>query len=77
MTDNLESVRVQIEEGSRSRSGDIEHGLIGALCPIDVEMCVDGELFVIDGQRQVLTALWHGVEGVEGYVAMDRIRTVS
>jgi hypothetical protein len=78
MTDNLESVRVQIEEGSWPRSGDIKHGLIGAVPPIHVEMCADGELFVIDGQRRVLTALWHGVEEVEGYVvAMDRIRTVS
>lgn len=68
MTDNLESVRDQIEEETWPRSDDIKTGLIRAVPPIHVEMCADGELFVIDGQRRVLTALWHGVQEVEGYV---------
>lgn len=75
MTDNMESVRDRIEEGTWPRSDDIKTGLVGAIAPIHVEMCSDGELFVIDGQRRVLTALWHGVEELEGFVvAMDRTR---
>jgi len=75
MTDNLESVRYRIDEGTWPRSDDIKTGLIGAAPPIHVEMCADGELFIIDGQRRVLTALWHGVQEVEGYVVeMGRTR---
>lgn len=78
MTDNLESVRDQIDEGTWPHSDDIKAGLVGAAPPIHVEMCADGELFIIDGQRRVLTALWHGVQEVEGYVvAMDRTRPAS
>lgn len=75
MTHNLESVRDRINDGTWPRSDEIKAGLVGAAPPIHVEMCADGELFVIDGQRRVLTALWHGIEEVQGYVVeMDRIR---
>ena len=75
MTDNLESVRDRIDEGTWPCSDDIKTGLVGAAPPIHVEVCADGELFIIDGQRRVLTALWHGVQEVDGYVvAMDRTR---
>ncbi|HWL41784.1 MAG TPA: hypothetical protein VNQ73_02485 [Ilumatobacter sp.] len=78
MTDNLESVRDRIDEGTWPRSDDIKIGLVGTAPPIHVEMCADGELFVIDGQRRVLTALWHGVQEVEGYVVeMGRTRPAS
>ena len=77
MTDNLESVRNQIDEGTWPRSDDIKTGFNGTAPPIHVEMCADGELFIIDGQRRVVTALWHGVQEVEGYVvAIDRSRPV-
>ena len=77
MTDNLESVRNQIVEGTWPRSDDIKTGFNGTAPPIHVEMCADGELFIIDGQRRVVTALWHGVQEVEGYVvAIDRSRPV-
>ena len=77
MTDNLESVRDRIDEGTWPRSNDIKTGFTGSVPPIHVEMCADGELFIIDGQRRVLTALWHGLREVEGYVVtMDRTRPV-
>lgn len=76
MTDNLESVRDRIDEGSWPRSDDIKTGLVGPHPPIHVEMCADGELFIIDGQCRVLTALWHGIQDIESYVVeMDRTRT--
>jgi hypothetical protein len=77
MTDNLESVRDQIDVGTWPRSDDIKAGLNGMAPPIHVEVCADGELFIIDGQRRVLTALWHGLQEVDGYVVvMDRKRSV-
>ena len=75
MTDNLESVRSHIDEGTWPRSDDIKIGFNGTAPPIHVERCADGQLFIIDGQRRVLTALWHGIQDVEGYVViMDRTR---
>jgi len=75
MIANLESVRDLIEADNWPRSDDIKAGFDGGVPPVHVEMCTDGELYIIDGQKRVLTALWHGVQEIDGYVVeMDRTR---
>jgi hypothetical protein len=67
--DCLESVRSAIEAGTWPSTDQITTRPSGDLPPIHAERCSNGQLYVIDGQLRVLTALWNGLVELDAYVA--------
>ena len=64
----LERVRSEIEAGTWPCADQITAPPAGNLPPIHAELCGNGQLYVIDGQLRVLTALWHGLVELDAYV---------
>lgn len=66
--DCLESVRSSIEAGTWPCAQRITTRPSGELPPIHAELCSNDQLYVIDGQLRVLTALWNGLVELDAYV---------
>lgn len=66
--DCLESIRSSIEAGTWPCAHRITTRPSGELPPIHAELCSNGQLYVIDGQLRVLTALWNGLVELDAYV---------
>jgi hypothetical protein len=68
MVDNLSDVRELIESGEWPCADAIKRGLTGTPPAVHVERCANGELYLIDGQLRVMTALWEGAAEIPAYV---------
>lgn len=66
--DCLKSVRSAIEAGTWPCTDQITTRPSGNFPPIHAERCSNGQIYVIDGQLRVLTALWNGIVELDAYV---------